>query len=354
MKQIRINDAIVGGDAPCFIVAEGGNNHNGDLDVALKLIEQAKAAGADAIKFQKRKVANIFTKVAFDSPYHGPNSYADTYGEHRNALELDDSKWDRIFEHSRTVGITCFASPWDEDSADFLEHHEVPAYKMASADLTNIPLLRHAASKKKPILLSTGMSTLVEIDTAVSEVLRINSQLIVMHCVSAYPFDEHMANLRMISTLKARYPDLIIGYSGHEKSGIVVSLGALALGAKVIERHFTLDRHMKGTDHIASLEPQGLQQLIGDIRKMESALGDGVKRIYDEELPIRRKLGKSVTAKRDMSKGTVLTKDELTMKSPGTGLPGYELDHFVGRVAQADIAKDYQFSVDELDWPKKA
>jgi sialic acid synthase SpsE len=163
-----------------------------------------------------------------------------------------------------------------------------------------------------------------------------------------------MANLRMISTLKARYPDLIIGYSGHEKSGIVVSLGALALGAKVIERHFTLDRHMKGTDHIASLEPQGLQQLIGDIRKMESALGDGVKRIYDEELPIRRKLGKSVTAKRDMSKGTVLTKDELTMKSPGTGLPGYELDHFVGRVAQADIAKDYQFSVDELDWPKKA
>lgn len=352
IREIRIGNRIIGGDAPCFVVAEAGINHNGDIDLALKLIEEAKKAGADAIKFQKRTVRKIMTKQMFEKPYHGSNSYGQTYGEHRLRLELSESDWRRIFEHSRAAGILCFASAWDKDSVDFLEEFDIPVFKIASADLTNIPLLRYIASKQKPVILSTGMSTMEEINEAVHKILKINPQLIVMHCVSAYPFDAHLANLQMIKVLRRRYPDLVIGYSGHEKSGIVVSLGAVALGAKVIERHFTLDRHMKGSDHVASLEPHGLAELIADIRKIESALGDGMKRIYPEELPIRQKLGKSVTAARPIKKGDVITREMVTMKSPGTGLTGNYVDQLIGRVAEADITEDEQLPVEALQWPR--
>lgn len=351
MNEIRIRDRVIGGNAPCFVVAEAGINHNGDVNIALKLIDEAKKVGADSIKFQKRTVRKILTKQAFEKPYLGPNSYGQTYGEHRLRLELSESDWRRIFEHSRAAGILCFASAWDEDSVDFLEEFDVPMFKIGSPDLTNIPLLRYVASKHKPVILSTGMSTTEEIDEAVHEILEINPQLIVMHCVSAYPFDADLANLRMIEVLRMRYPDLVIGYSGHEKSGIVVSLGAVALGAKVIERHFTLDRHMKGSDHVASLEPHGLAELIEDIRKIEPALGDGMKQVYPEELPIREKLGKSVTAARPIKKGNVITHEMLTMKSPGTGLTGKYIDQLIGRVAGVDIAEDGQFPIEALEWP---
>lgn len=350
MKQISVIGRVIGGDAPCFVVAEVGINHNGDINIALKLIDEAVKAGADAIKFQKRSVHRILTKQAFDSPYNGPNSYGKTYGEHRLKLELADEEWSRIFEYSRAAGIICFASAWDEQSVDFLESFNIPMYKVPSADLTNIPLLRYIASKQKPVLLSTGMSTMEETDEAVREVLKVNSQVALMHCVSAYPLDTHLANLRTINLLQKRYPDLVIGYSGHEKSGIVVSLAAVALGAKVIERHFTLDRYMKGSDHLASLEPHGLGELIENIRKVESALGHYVKQVYTEELPNRQKLGKSVTAARLIRKGEVITRDALTMKSPGIGLKGKYLDDLVGRVAAMDIAQDGIIPIEALEW----
>lgn len=353
MKTLRIGNRTIGGDAPCFIIAEGGINHNGDIRLALRLMDEAKKAGADAIKFQKRTVGDILTRQAFDAPYVGPNSYGRTYGEHRLKLELSATEWKRLIEHGRRIGILCFASAWDERSVDFLEKLGVPAYKVASADITNTPLLRYIAARQKPVFLSTGMSTMKEIDAAVKTVLRINPRLVLMHAVSAYPLDPPLANLRMIVTLRKRYPGVLIGYSGHEKSGLVISLGACLLGARVIERHFTLDRTMRGSDHTASLEPGGLSQLVEDIRKLEEAAGDGRKRIIAEERPIRAKLAKSITAAKPIRKGDVLRRSMLCMKSPGTGLPGSCMERLIGRVAKRDVPDDGQLPRESLKWPKR-
>ncbi len=351
MKKIKIGDRLIGENEPCFVIAEGGNNHNGELALALKLIDAAKESGADAVKFQKRTIHKILTKEAFHKPYFGPNSYGETYGEHRLKLELGESEWRSIFEHCKKVDLMCFASPWDEESVDFLEKLNVPLYKVPSADLTNIPLVRYIAAKNKPVLLSTGMSTLEEVDEAVNEILKINPQLVVMHCVSTYPFETELANLRMISVLQNRYPDLIIGYSGHEKSGWMVSLAAVTSGAKVLERHFTLDRTMKGTDHAASLEPKGLAGLIDNIRIIEKSFGDGVKIIHPDEIPVRNKLAKSVTAAKPIKKGEKITPDMLIMKCPGTGLTGKYFDQLVGKIAQKDMAEEELFADDSLSWP---
>jgi len=344
----------IGDDAPCFIVAEGGLNHNGDVNIALKLAAEAKRFGADAIKFQKRTIRKILTREAYDRPYVNENSYGVTYGEHREKLELSKGDWDRLFEYCRSIRLLCFASPWDEDSVDFLMSFDLPLFKVASADLTNLPLLRYIASKGCPVLLSTGMSTIDEVDVAVSTVQEINPDLGIMHCVSAYPFEAELANLRVIQTLAARYPDAVVGYSGHEKSGLVVSLAAVTLGAKIIERHFTLDHTMRGPDHAASLEVGGFSQLVESIRKVESALGDGVKRIHPFELPVRQKLAKSVTAACHIPRGTVLARDMLIMKSPGTGLSGWNMDRLSGRVAQLTLNEDEQLPPEALEWPLAA
>ena len=352
MPTIKVADRQIGDGHPGFIVAEAGLNHNGDLHIALRLIDAAKQAGADAVKFQKRTVEAILTREALDQPYAGSNSYGATYREHRLALELSNDEWRQLAEYCTRQGIIWFASPWDEESADFLESLDMPVYKIASADLTNIPLLSHVAAKGKPVIISTGMSTMEEIDAGVQAVLEHNPNLIVLHCVSAYPFEPELANLNMIPALAERFPDLVIGYSGHEKSGFVVSLGAALLGAHVIERHLTLDRTMKGPDHAASLEPHGFSQLVENVHKMEDARGDGVKRIYPEEVPIRTKLAKSVTAAQHIKRGSVITREDLTMKSPGDGLTGRFLLDLVGRVTARSIESDEQLPTEALEWPQ--
>jgi sialic acid synthase SpsE len=354
MRQIQLGDRTIGGEQPCFIIAEAGINHNGDVAIARRLIDEAKKAGADAVKFQKRTIDKILTRHALDQPYVSPNALGATYGEHREALELGRKEWQEIARHSDEAGILWFASPWDEDSVDFLDDLRVPLYKTASADLTNLPLLRYVAGKGKPVIMSTGMSTMDEIDDAVATVLEINPQLMVLHCVSAYPFDPELANLSMIRVLMERYPEVVVGYSGHEKSGLVISLAAVAMGAKVIERHFTLDRHMQGSDHLASLEPGGLSELVENIRKLDAAVGDGVKRIHDSEIPVREKLAKSVTAGAAITKGTVIDRADLVMRGPGTGLSGRHIDALAGRVAQRDLAVDDQLPADAVDWPLAA
>jgi N-acetylneuraminate synthase/sialic acid synthase len=341
----------IGEDAPCFIVAEGGLNHNGDINIALKLAAEAKRIGADAIKFQKRTISKILTREAFDKPYINENSFGATYGKHREKLELSKDDWARLFEYCRSINLLCFASPWDQESVDFLMDFNMPLLKVASADLTNLPLLGYIASKRRPVILSTGMSTMEEVDVAVNTVGKISPDLGIMHCVSTYPFEAEIANLRVIQTLAARYPNVVVGYSGHEKSGLVVSLAAVALGAKIIERHFTLDRTMRGPDHAASLEVGGFSQLVEDIRKVEASLGDGIKRIHPSELSVRQKLSKSVTASCHIPHGTVLKRDMLVMKSPGTGLPGSYLELLLGRIAQQTINEDEQLPSEALKWP---
>ncbi len=286
MATVMIGDRPVGDEHPVFVVAEIGINHNGDIGIAKELIDAAVEAGADAVKFQKRTLDVVYTPEELARPKETPWGLV-TYREYRERLEFGREEYKEIERYCRAKGILWFASCWDEGSVDFIEQFDPPAYKIASASLTDDNLLRHTHSKGKPIILSTGMSTMDQIEHAV-EVLG-KKDLIILHCTSTYPARPEELNLRVIRTLKRKFPDVPIGYSGHEV-GLATTVAATVLGAVMVERHITLDRAMWGSDQAASVEPQGFKRLVRDIRVIEKALGDGVKRVYDSELPIQRKL----------------------------------------------------------------
>lgn len=349
MKEVKIGSKYVGDDHPCYIVAEIGNNHNGQLELAKKLIEAAEECGVDAVKFQKRDINCLMTEELRNTPYRKYDSFGPTYGEHRQRLELAERDWQRLFNFTKKLGIDFYATPFDFESADFLAELGVPCFKIASFDVTNLPLIDHTCKKDKPVILSTGMCTLEELDEAVEVIRRNGNDYVLLHCVSAYPHDNNLSNLRMISKLKERY-DVPVGYSGHEKSGFAVSLGARMMGACMIERHFTLDRTMRGPDHAASLEPRGLAELIKNVRKLEEALGDGEKRILDIEMPIREKMMKSIVSTRHIRVGEVIQEKDLTVKCPGTGLKPKYIDALVGKTAKKDIPKDTIIPAEALNW----
>lgn len=284
MATVRIGNRLVGDDQPCFIVAEIGINHNGDIDLAKRLISVAVAAGCDAVKFQKRTVHVVYSPEELAKPRENP--FGPTNGDLKYALELEQEEYEEIDRFCRSVKMPWFASPWDEESVDFLEQFRIPAYKIASACLTDDHLLRHIRASGRPIVLSTGMSTYAEIDHAVDVLGK--EDLILMHATSTYPANYDELNLRAIPAMRARY-DVPVGYSGHE-TGIPSSVCAVALGACCVERHITLDRAMWGSDQAASLEPNGITRLVRDIRLWEQSKGDGVKRVHEREMPIIKKL----------------------------------------------------------------
>jgi len=284
MSKIRIGNRLVGNDQPCFIIAEIGINHNGDVDLAKRLISVALAAGCDAVKFQKRTVDVVYTAEELAKPRENP--FGPTNGDLKYGLEFEEEEYEEIDAFCKSLKMTWFASPWDEKSVDFLQQFRVPVYKIASASLTDDNLLRHIRGTGKPIILSTGMSTYAEIDHAV-EVLG-KDDLVLMHATSTYPATYSELNLRAIPTMAVRY-GVPVGYSGHE-TGIPTSVCAATLGACSVERHITMDRAMWGSDHAASLEPNGISRLVRDIRLWEQAKGDGVKRVYEREFPIIKKL----------------------------------------------------------------
>ena len=347
-KKIGIGGKQVGESEPCFIVAEVGLNHNGQLLLAKKLVDIAAESGADAVKFQKREIADILTKDALEQPYLKPTSWGKTYGEHREALELSNEEFEELSDYCKEKGVIFFASAWDKKSADFIEKLDVPAFKIASADLTNLPLLKHISKKGIPIILSTGMSTIEEIEDAVNLIGEHNDELILLHCVSTYPSEFKGLNLRVMNALKERF-DVLVGYSGHER-GIAVSEASVALGAVMVERHFTIDRTLPGPDHAASLEPTGLEKLVRDIRNIELSMGDSAKKIHRDEKPIRDKLAKSLVASRDIAKGTVITEEMLTTKSPGTGLPSKHYYTVPGKKAKRDIKEDTLITEEDIAW----
>jgi sialic acid synthase SpsE len=283
---VTIGRSVIGGGAPAYLIAEIGLNHNGDVEIAKQLIDVAADAGAQAVKFQKRTPAISTPEHMKSVPRSTPWGEM-TYLEYRYRVEFDRNQYIEIGDHATMRGLDWFASPWDEPSVGFLESLNVAAYKVASASVTDLDLLTAIAATGKPVILSTGMSTLDQIDRAV-ETLG-TERLVILHATSTYPLPANEANLRMITTLGTRYPGIPIGYSGHEP-GLQISLAAVALGAAAVERHITLDRTMWGSDHAASLEPQGLSHLIRDIRIIETALGDGVKRIFPGELAPLSKL----------------------------------------------------------------
>lgn len=284
VSQVKIGNRLVGDGQPCYVIAEIGINHNGDVGIARKLISAAVLAGADAAKFQKRTVDVVYTAEELARPRESP--FGTTNGDLKRHLELDLEAYRAIDEYCRVHDIAWFASCWDEAAVDAVEQLDPPCYKIASPSLTDDNLLRHHRRYKKPLILSTGMSTIAEIDHAV-EVLG-TGDLILMHCVSTYPSKPEDLNLTVIQTLKERY-GVPVGYSGHEV-GLQTSVAAMAIGACLIERHLTLDRSMWGSDQAASVEPHGLSRLVRDIRAVESSLGDGVKRVLPEEITNMKKL----------------------------------------------------------------
>jgi N-acetylneuraminate synthase len=283
-KEITIGNHTVGEGHPCFVVAEIGINHNGDLAIAKKLIDAAVLAGCDAVKFQKRTVEVIYTPAELATPRENP--FGPTNGDLKRGLEFGIKEYKQIDQYCREKGVLWYVSCWDEASVDLMEQFSSPCYKIASASLTDDKLLRYHRKYGRPIILSTGMSTIEEIDHAV-EVLG-PKDLIILHCTSTYPSQVEELNLNAIATLRQRY-NIPVGYSGHEV-GLAPSVAAAALGACMIERHITLDRAMWGSDQAASVEWQGFWRLVKDIRAIEKSMGDGVKRVYPSEVPIIKKL----------------------------------------------------------------
>ncbi len=349
MPTLQLGSKFVGENHPTYIIAEIGINHQGDVDIAKKLIAEAANAGANAVKFQKRSIKRILTREGLEMPYDNRNSFGKTYGEHKEALELSEHDYHELQTFAGEHAVDFIASGWDEESIDFLDNLGVPFYKMASADLSNLPLLAHTAQKGKPMILSTGMANMDMVETAVKIVEPFGIPICILQCTSTYPSVFEEINLEVIHTFKSSFPNAVIGYSGHEL-GIAITEAAVALGANIVERHFTLDRTMKGGDHAASLEPGGFAKLVRDIRHIESAMGGTAKEIQSSEAPIFKKLAKSVVSLVDISAGTPLTRDMLTTKGPGTGISPARLDELIGKTLVTDIKADTVIKDEHINW----
>lgn len=283
MRALEINGRLIADSEPCYVIAEIGHNHGGDVAVAKKMIQMAAAAGADACKLQKRDNATLYSKAILDQPYENENSFGKTYGAHREALEFSRTEYVICQGEAYRANVGFFATAFDEPSADFLLALGVPAIKIASGGLTDHALLKHVASARVPIVLSTGGGTFREVDEAVNTITKSHEQLAILHCCAVYPVrDFAELNLRCIQTMRERYP-YVIGWSGHD-SGIAMSVLAYAMGARIIEKHFTLNRASKGTDHSFSLEPSGLSKMCRDLKRAHAAVGDGVKRYLPSEV----------------------------------------------------------------------
>ncbi len=284
-KKVAVGNAFIGEGEPCYIVAEIGINHNGSMEIARQLIDAAYNSGCNAVKFQKRSVDVVYTPEELAKPRENP--FGDTNGDLKRGLEFGLEEYREIDSYCKDKGIQWFSSCWDEGSVDFMEQFEPVCYKIASASLTDDNLLKHHSKTGRPIIISSGMSDMDQIDHAVGVLGTDN--LVLLHCTSTYPSKPEELNLKGIHNLIERYPGVPVGYSGHEV-GLATSYAAAVLGACVVERHITLDRAMWGSDQAASVEPQGMKRLVRDIRELEVAMGDGEIRVYDSERPIIDKL----------------------------------------------------------------
>ena len=349
MNTLQLGNKNVGDGLPAFIIAEIGINHQGDVNIAQDLIQKAKECGADAVKFQKRSLTRILTKAGLDMAYDNRNSFGKTYGEHKKALELSEADYRELNIFCQKLDIIFCASGWDEESIDFLDELGIPFFKMASADLTNFPLLIHTAKKNKPMILSTGMADMKMVQAAYSQVNPINNQIAILQCTSTYPSAFLEVHLNVLQTYMKEFPDTVIGYSGHEQ-GIAIPPAAVALGAKIIERHFTLDRTMKGGDHAASLEPQGFAKMVRDIRHIEEAMGNTEKKIQESEAPVFRKLAKSIVSAVNINSGDSITANMLTTKGPGTGISPMRLNELIGKISKIDIPADQVIMEEDIQW----
>jgi sialic acid synthase len=347
VRSLAIDGVVIDDASDCYVIAEVGHNHQGDVDKCKELFRQAKECGVDAVKTQKRNNRAQYTRAIFDKPYDNENSFGSTYGEHREALEFGEDEYVELVRYCRQIGVTFFATAFDIPSADFLAKLEMPAYKIASGDLKSTPLLRHIAGFGKPMIVSTGGGTMEDIDRAYDAIAAVNPQISFLQCTAAYPASPEDLNLNVIRTLRSRYPDLVIGLSDHE-NGIAMAVAAYVLGARIIEKHFTLNHTWKGTDHAFSLEPIGMRKLVRDLRRTREALGTGLKCPLPAEQGPLLKMGKKLVASRALPRGHVLAAGDIAMKAPGDGLPPYVIDQVVGSTLITALQPDDPITFEAL------
>lgn len=346
--EIKIGNKIIGKNHPCFIIAEAGVNHNGDVLKAKNLIDIAKEAKVDAVKFQTWITEDLITKSVDKAEYQKINTaIQESQFEMIKKLELSFKEFRELKKYADEREIIFLSTPDDEKSVDFLEELEIPAYKIGSSELTNIFILKKIAEKGKPIILSTGMANLEEIQEAIDVIYKTgNKELIILHCTSQYPTELKDVNLRAMLTLKKKF-NTIVGYSDHSIGTLVPEL-AVSLGAKVIEKHFTYDKNAIGPDHKCSLTPIELKKMVKKIRLVEQILGNGKKEPTAEELKIKKLIRKTIVAKRDIPKGTKITKEMLTVKRSNGALEPKEIKSIIGKTSLVDIEKDQEFKLEYI------
>ncbi|OGV64556.1 MAG: N-acetylneuraminate synthase [Lentisphaerae bacterium RIFOXYA12_FULL_48_11] len=343
MRELCINKRRMSDDSDCYVIAELGQNHQGSLKMALEMIKVAKDCGADAVKLQKRHNKSLYARALYDQPYENENSFGSTYGKHREALEFGLAEYKELQKCADDCGVDLFATAWDFKSADFLHDLRVPAFKIASGDMKSMPLLKYIAAFKKPMIISTGGCSLDDVRRVYDALMPINKKLCFLQCTAAYPASAEILNLNVITTYRREFPYALIGLSDHE-NGIAMAVAAYVLGARVIEKHFTLNHTLKGTDHAFSLEPIGMRKLVRDLKRVKQALGDGVKRpLACEEKPII-KMSKKMVAARPLKKGKVLSFRDVAFKSPGDGMFPCELESVLGRKLVKHMDADEAFS----------
>lgn len=338
IKSLNISGRPVGPESPCFIVAEAGVNHNGSMDIARGLINAAKSAGADAVKFQTFRAERLATRHAPKADYQKSlTDSAESQFDMLKRLELSNADHCVLADYCEKKGILFLSTPFDEESADFLDKMGMGTFKIPSGEITNLRFLEHVARIGRPVILSTGMSNLDEVRRAVDTFKKAgNSNLAILHCVSNYPANPEDANLRAMATMQRAFA-LPVGFSDHTP-GVEVALAAVALGACILEKHFTLDRKMPGPDHRASLDPEELTTMVRGIRTVESALGDGLKKPVPDEAGTADVARRSLVAASDIPAGTILAGEHLQLRRPGTGLSPSMENRVVGKIMKQFIA----------------
>jgi sialic acid synthase len=336
-RSLKIGNLTISDESEAFVIAEIGHNHQGNVELCEKFFQAAAVSGASAVKLQKRDNKNLYTKEFYNSPYTGPTSFGETYGEHREFLEFDKKQYLHLQSVAKELDLAFFATAFDFDSADFLIELEVPVIKVASGDLKSAPLISYLAKSNIPLIISTGGASLEEISRAVSDVNPANVAL--LQCTAAYPAEPEEMDLLVIKQFRELFPETVIGLSSHDR-GIAFPVVAFALGARIIEKHFTLDRSMKGTDHAFSLEPSGMQKMVRDLNLTKRAMGNGNKKIHDREKEAVRKMGKMLVYSKDLTSGDEVRSDDFELKSPRDGVSPQELNKLIGIKLITDVKKN--------------
>lgn len=349
IREITITDKCrISNDSPVFVIAEAACNHMCDMDIAIQMIDAAAESGVDAIKFQTYKAEKLVTKDA--SAFWG-NEKMSQIEYYKRLDRFGKNEYVQLFSHAKKKGIVCFSSPFDDESADMLNDLGMPVFKIASCEITNLDFIRHIAAFGKPIMLSTGASTADEIDKAINVIAEEgNRQLLLMACTLSYPTKNEDANLSRIQTLKNNYPELLVGLSDHtepDESMIIPSIG-VALGARAIEKHYTLDRTMTGSGHFFAVDPRKLKAMVRNIRLTEAVLGDGKLGIADSEIKAWKSARKYIVAEVDIKKGQTVTREMLGLKRTSAGLSADAIDEVVGKKATVDIVCDQKVSLEIL------